>query len=159
MAREDVGEESEDERELEFTDTMPVTPMLPSAQPAHGLTPLSPLTPIPPSPSLLSAHPSAPAPPLTSVLPTREYSRKQRRAKERRARKRHHDTVSGGLKRVTVTRRADLDGIQVGVDAKELNATSNGWIGGRIPAQTDAYTLEEVTSDPYYLTHIKWDGR
>jgi hypothetical protein len=187
MAREDRGEESEDERELEGDAlaapfSPPFTPpnkysSLPDTAPS-----LSPLTPLPASPALdippsltpsseTSAPPSRnPNPPAahtaaSSLAPSESVptkrTRKQQHVKDLRARKRaaKQQVEDRSLKCVTLKRRENMEALQVDKDTVDLNVASTGWIGGRIPNDDSSFTLDDVTKAPYHLHHVKWDGK
>jgi hypothetical protein len=161
MAREDRGEESEDERELEggvsATPTSPSFP-LPADSSLPDWIPTTPLSP----PLLPHDLPTAPATASTSINPPQSNrTRKQQHAKDRRAWKRAIEQELEGrrVKSVTLKRSENMEALQVDSNAKDFNAASTGWIGGRIPNSTATHTLEEVTQAPYNLHHVKWDGK
>ena len=97
-------------------------------------------------------------PALASTSSTSKRSRKQKHAKEVRKRNRAANKGSGssGLKTVTLKRRRNITPLEVDLATEELGAASSGWIGGRVPTDKTAYTLEEVTKAPHNLRHVQW---
>lgn len=140
MAREDIGEESADEHEVEDAQTLNGSPSTSSEV-------------------LGQATLLAPAPAVAPTVPKR--TRKQQHAKEVRRRKRANkqSLASSDLKSVTLKRRRGLIALETDLPAEELGAASSGWIGGRVPVDKTSYTLDEVTNAPYNLRHFRWDGR
>jgi hypothetical protein len=143
MAKEDDGGESEDECEIE-------TPPLPSPFPN-------------PFPSVSSSA----SPPASGTVPSNprpELTRKQRYAKESRARRRAAQqellpSEDRRLKSIARKKRTNLEAIHTPTYAEGLNATSTGWTGVRVASEKKSFTLEEVTNAPYNLRHIHWDGK
>jgi hypothetical protein len=144
MDSEDDGIESEDEREIEIE-----SPAFPSPPP----NPLA-------GPSLLMSQPALNA--TSNLRP--DLTRKQRHAKESRARRRAGrqkllPSEDRGLKSVAIKKRTNLEALPAPMNAEELSATSAGWTGARITKETNTYTLDEVKGAPYNLRHVQWDGR
>jgi hypothetical protein len=108
-------------------------------------------------------------PPPQSVLNTApnlrpDLTRKQRYAKESRARRRAAKqgllpSEDRHLKSAAQKKRTNLEALLTPTDVEEMSATSTGWTGMRIAKETDTYTLEEVAKAPYNLRHVQWDGR
>ncbi|KIM79960.1 hypothetical protein PILCRDRAFT_9849, partial [Piloderma croceum F 1598] len=144
MAGEDEGIESKDEREIEIE-----TPSFPSPSP----NPLA-------CPSQPTSQPAFNAAP--SLRP--DLTRKQRYAKESRARRRAARQESlpsedRRLKSVAKKKQTNLEALPTPMDTEELSATSTGWTGMRIVKETETYTLAEVTRAPHNLRHVQWDGK
>ena len=143
VASEDDGIESEDKREIDLESSFPPAPPNPSPSA------------LPPASSSINNTPSNLRPELMG---------KQRYAKESRARRRAaqqelRPPEDRQLKSATLKKRMNLEAIPTPTDAEELKATSTGWTGARVPTEKEAFTLEEVTSVPYNLRHVRWDGR
>jgi hypothetical protein len=149
MAREDDGFESEDERGIE-----PPRPSDSSTSSSHSYNPSS-NGPESASSSRVSNIPALPRPDLTR----KQKHSKQSRLRRRSARQELLPPDTRHLKSIALKRRKRLEAIPTPTDAEDLNAASTGWIGVRIPDEKRALTLEEVTSAPYNLRHVKWDGR
>jgi len=132
MRREDCGEESADEREVEEV----------HPEPAKCPTPSPPST-------------------LPSAIPaSSQRTRKQKHTKELRAHNRAVAQALEGrdLKTVTLKRRRDVDALSVDVATENLGAASSGWVGGRVPTGKETYTIDKVTKPPFNLHHVLWDG-
>jgi hypothetical protein len=134
MEREDLGDESADEREVEDYNNAPID-----------------------QPSSPTPGPSIPAAAPTGGASAHKRTRKQQHVKDLRARNRA--AQQGKLKTVTIKRRQDMQAIQADLVTEDLSATSSGWLGGRVPTDKASHTLDEVTKTPYNLRHVKWDGR
>lgn len=144
MASKDDGIESEDEREIENE-----APSFSSLSPNPLAGPSQPT--------------SQPALNTASNLRT-DLTRKQRYAKESRARRRvaRQELLSSEdccLKSVAKKKRMNLEALPIPMNTEELSATSTGWTGTRIAKETETYTLEEVKRAPYNLRHVQWDGK
>jgi hypothetical protein len=143
MASEDDGVESEDEREIDLESSFPPAPPNPSPNT------------FPPASSSINDVPS-------NLRP--ELMRRQRYAKESRARRRAaqqelHPPEDRQLKSAALKKRMNLEAIPTPTDAEELKATSTGWTGAQVPTEKEAFMLEEVTSALYNMCHVRWDGR
>ncbi|KIM72526.1 hypothetical protein PILCRDRAFT_16057, partial [Piloderma croceum F 1598] len=152
MAREDDGFESEDERDIE--PPRPSDPSTSSSPSSHSYNPSS-NGPESASSSRVSNIPALPRPDLTR----KQKHSKQSRLRRRSAKQECLPPDMCHLKSIALKRRKRLEAIPTPTDAEDLNAASTGWIGVRIPDEKRAFTLEEVTSAPYNLRHVKWDGR
>jgi hypothetical protein len=138
MRREDLGDESADEREVE--EARPGTVACPTASTSLPTSP----------PSTLP----------TATPPSSKRTRKQEHAKSLRARNRAAAQALEGrdLKKVTLKRRQDVEPLCVDLATENMGAASSGWVGGRVPTGKETYTIDEVTKHPFNLRHVQWDG-
>jgi hypothetical protein len=186
MRREDLGDESADEREVEEVHPGPATYPTEST----SLLPSSPTLPTAPSssskqtvglrddpvnereadeahpgpatyPTASASPPFSPSPtPPTAPLSSPKRTRKQEHVKSLRARNRAIAQALEGrdLKMVTLKRRQDVEPLYVDLTTENLGAASSGWVGGRVPTEKETYTIDEVTKHPFNLRHVQWDG-
>jgi hypothetical protein len=144
MASDDGDAESEDERDIDVDGSF-----------APKFLHISP-----------SASPSASSP-INGTMPSNlrpGLTRKQRHAKESRARRRAatqelRPQDDRHLKSAVLKNQMNLEAIATPSDAEEFNAASTGWTGVRIPTEKMNFALEEVTGTLYNLRHVQWDGK
>jgi hypothetical protein len=184
MAREAMGYESEDEREVEDHKLPPSPPF--QAWSERAYSPLSPLTPlqdpiklptVPPM-SLLPPSSTIPLPSTSSAAtralppsPSRTKKKKKPRHKKTdhrkagakkcrlRQRLRHMEKTQTLLKAVNIRRRKDINPIHTNVSATNWDHASSAWIGK--PEEFDRLHYDEarLTGPEFNFVKYSWDGK